>query len=128
MRRWLVAVIMGFAACGGRAESASLSASLPVSVTVLDQCLVHSTSRSASCTGGAVYALGVAQERVPAASRDRLTLADEHAQASSDGSLVTTSKSVAGGVAGRQGAASEAVRTVAATVEPVESIRVTYSF
>jgi len=128
MRRWLVAAIMGFAACGDRAESASLSANLPVSVTVLDQCLVHSTNRSASCTGGAVYALGVAQELVPAASRDRLTLADEHAQTSGDGSLVTTSKSVVGDMAGRQGAASGGVRTVSTAVEAVESIRVTYSF
>jgi hypothetical protein len=129
VRQWLFAAVMGFVACG-RADAASVNADLAVSVTVVDQCLLHSGTASASCTGGTVYALGVGRERVPVAKSDVLTTADEHAHTSRNGPLDPFFQAVAGGAAGSGGLgfAPDAVRTVAATSTPVESIRVTYSF
>ncbi len=129
MRQWLFVVVPGLLVCG-RADAGSVNADLAVSVTVVDQCLLHSGTASASCTGGAVYALGVGRERILVAKSDMLTAADEHAHTSRNGPLVTIFQAVAGGAAGPQrlGFAPDAVRTVAATSTPVESIRVTYSF
>jgi hypothetical protein len=118
---------MGFAACG-RADAGSVNADLAVSVTVVDQCLLHSGNASANCTGGAVYALGVGRERIPVEQSDVLTATDEHAHTSENGPLVTIYQSVTGGAAGPQGFAPDAVRTVAATIAPMEAVRVTYSF
>lgn len=120
MRQWLVAMGIGLAACG-TARAASASADLAVSVAVIDQCLIHTDSRSASCAGGSAYALGEGRERV-AVVRDQLTTADERAHTAADGSRLGTSQSVAGG------AGDNAVRAVAETVTPIEAIRVTYSF
>jgi hypothetical protein len=127
VRQWLFAAVIGFAACG-RADAGSVNADLAVSVTVVDQCLLHSGTASANCTGGAVYALGVGRERVPLAKSDLLTVVDEHAHTSGNGPLVAISQSVAGDDAGARGLgfAPDAVRTVAAA--SVDSIRVTYSF
>ena len=121
MRQWLLAMGIGLTACG-TARAASASADLAVSVTVVDQCLIHTDSRSASCAAGSAYALGEGRERI-AVTRDLLTTADEHAHTAQDGSRLGTSQSVAG-AAGQDGA----VRAVAATVAPIEAIRVTYSF
>jgi hypothetical protein len=118
---------MGFAACG-RADAGSVNADLAVSVTVVDQCLLHSGNASANCTGGAVYALGVGRERIPVEQSDVLTATDEHAHTSENGPLVTIYQSLTGGAAGPQGFAPDAVRTVAATIVPMEAVRVTYSF
>jgi hypothetical protein len=122
--RWLSGAFLGLAVCGP-AEAGSVNADLVVSVTVVDQCLVHSGSASASCTGGAVYALGVGRERVPFAKSDLLTAPDEHAHTSGNGPLVAISQSVAGGIDG-PGVALDAIRAV--PTAPMESIRVTYSF
>jgi len=129
VRQWLFVAVTGLLACG-RADAGSINADLAVSVTVVDRCLLHSGTASASCTGGAVYALGVGRERVPVAKSDLLTATDEHAHTSRNDPLVTTFQAVAGGAAGpgSLGSAPDAVRTVAATDTPVESIRVTYSF
>jgi hypothetical protein len=120
---------MGLAACSP-ADAAAADAKLVVSVTVVDQCLLHSGSASASCTGGAVYALGIGRETVSLAKSDVLTTADENAHTSGNGSPVTAPQFVFGGAGGLrgQGYAPDAVRTVAATAFPLESIRITYSF
>ena len=127
MRRWLSAIGIGLTACGP-AHAGSASAGLTVSVTVKDQCLIHTESRSASCAGGAAYALGVGRERIAVMS-DRLTVSDEHAHTIEDGSRLGISQSVAG-AAGQRGMAlaDGAVRTVAQTIVPIDAIRVTYSF
>ena len=110
------------------AHAGSASADLAVSVTVIDQCVIRTESRSASCAGGAGYALGVGRERI-AVPGDRLTLADEHAQTAQDGSRRGTSQSVAG-AAGRRDVpfAGPALGTIAAPTAPIDAIRVTYSF
>jgi hypothetical protein len=61
---------------------------------------------------------------------DPLTVADEHAHTTQDGSRLGISRSVAGAAAGGQDMllANGAVRTVAGPIEPVDAIRVTYSF
>ena len=112
---------IGLMPCG-TAQAGSVSANLAVSVTVVDQCLIHSDSRSASCAGGSVFALGEGRDRI-AVTRDMLTTADEHAHTAYDGSRLGTSQSVAGAAA-----QDAAVRTVAETRAPIEAIRVTYSF
>jgi hypothetical protein len=118
---------VGLAACAP-AHAGSASANLAVSVTVVDQCLIRSESRSASCAGGSAYALGVGLEKV-ALVRDRLTGADEHAHTAQDGRRLGISQSVAG-AAGRQGIvlADGALRTIAAAAASVDAIRITYSF
>jgi hypothetical protein len=118
---------LGLMACGP-AQASSASANLAVSVTVIDLCLIRAESRSASCAGGAAYALGVGRERI-AVTSDQLTVADEHAHTAEDGSRLGISRSVAG-AAGQRGMAPAdgAVRTVAATTAPIDAIRVTYSF
>lgn len=112
----------------GPAHAGSASANLAVSVTVIDQCLIRTDSRSASCAGGAAYALGVGRERI-AVTSDQLTVADEHAHTAQDGSRLGTSQSVAG-AAGQRGIAlaDGAVRSVAETLAPIDAIRITYSF
>ena len=121
MRQWLVAMGIGLTACG-TARAASANADLVISVAVIDQCLIHTDSRSASCAGGSAYALGEGRERI-AVARDQLTTADEHAHTAADGSRLGTSQSVAG-EPGQDGS----MRAVAETVTPIEAIRVTYSF
>lgn len=127
MRQWLLAIWIGLAACGP-AYAGSVNANLTVSVTVMDQCLVRTESRSASCAGGTPYALGVGRERIAVAS-DQLTGADEHVHTPKDGPQLGISQSVAG-AADRQdfALAGGAVRTVAEDVVPIDAIRVTYSF
>jgi len=127
VRRWLLATGIGLTACGP-AHAGSGSANLAVSVTVMDQCLIRTDSRSASCAGGAAYALGVGRERI-AVTSDQLTVAEEHGHTAQDGSRLGTSQSVAG-AAGQQGIAftDGAVRTVAETVAPIDALRITYSF
>jgi len=121
VRQWLLAMGIGLTACS-TARAASASADLAVSVTVADQCLIRTDSRSANCAGGSAYALGEGRERI-AVARDLLTTTDEHAHTAQDGSRLGTSQSVAG-VAGQEGA----MRAVAETVTQIEAIRVTYSF
>jgi len=121
VRQWLLAMGIGLAACG-TARAGTATADLAVSVTVADQCLIHTDSRSASCAGGAAYALGEGRERV-AVMRDQLTTADEHAHTAEYGPRLGISQSVAGGAV-----QDGAVRAVAETVTPIEAIRVTYSF
>jgi len=117
---------IGLTACGP-AHAGSASASLAVSVTVIDQCLIRTESRSASCAGGAAYALGVGRERIAIMS-DRLTVADEHVHTRGDGSRLGTSQSVAGAAGQRDMAlAAGAMRTIEAAA-PIDALRVTYSF
>ena len=127
VRHWLLAIGIGLAACAP-AYAGSAGADLAVSVTVMDQCLIHTGSRSASCAGGSPYALGVGREKISVTS-DQLTATDEHAHTAQDDPRLGISKSVAS-AAGWQGTAlgNSAVRTVAETVVPIDAIRVTYSF
>lgn len=127
MRQWLLAIGIGLAACGP-AYAGSVNAKLTVSVTVVDQCLVRTENRSASCAGGTPYALGVGRERI-AVTSDQLTGADEHVHTPKDGPRLGIPQSVAG-AAERQDVtlAGGAVRTVAEEVASVDAIRVTYSF
>lgn len=118
-------MVIGLMASGA-AQAGSTSANLTVSVTVSDQCLIHTDSRSASCAGGSAYAVGVGRERIDV-TRDQLTAITEHVHTTLDGSRL--SQSVAG-TGGQRGVdlVGGAVRTVAETVVPVDAIRVTYSF
>lgn len=127
MRQWLLAIGIGLAA-GEPAYAGAVNANLTVSVTVMDQCVVRTESRSASCAGGTPYALGVGRERIAVAS-DQLTGADERVHTSKDGPRLGISQSLAG-AAERQDVAlaGGAVRTVAEEVASVDAIRVTYSF
>jgi hypothetical protein len=127
VQRWLLATAIGLTACGP-ARAGSASADLAVSVTVVDRCLVRTESRSASCAGGAPYALGVGRERI-AVTSDQLTVTDEHAHTARDGSRLGTSQSVAG-AAGQEdmALADGAVRTIAASSAAIDAIRITYSF
>ena len=123
MRQWLLAMGIGMSACAP-ALAGSASAGLAVSVTVADQCVIRTDSRSASCAGGSAYVMGVRRERI-VFTDDRLAIAGEYARAADHGSRIGTSRSVAG--ADDQQAivlANGAVRTVA----PMDAIRVTYSF
>jgi len=130
MVRWLGAFcIAAFAAGGGQAGA--ISADMTVSVTVLDQCLVHSLSRSATCSGGAVYAVGVARETVAPAQSDQLTASDEHVHTSANGADIYTIS---------QGFAASGLRHDAASAPSglpsveqqqfgsAEAVRITYSF
>lgn len=126
MRQWLWAIGIGLVACGP-AHAGSASANLAVSVSVVDQCLIRTDSRSAVCAGGSAYALGVGRERIALTSA-QLTAADEHAHTSGNEPRLGISQSVAS-AAGRQGTADAAgLRTVAEMAAPIEAIRVTYSF
>ena len=127
VRQWLVVIGIGLAACAP-AHAGSGSANLAVSVTVVDQCMIHTDSRSASCVGGSAYALGVGRERITLLS-DRLTVGDEHAHTAQDGPRPGISQSVAGAL-GQQGTvfANDAVRTVVEARVSIDAIRVTYSF
>jgi len=127
VRQWLLAVGIGLAACGP-AYAGSVSADLGVSVTVMDRCLIRTESRSASCAGGAPYAVGVGLERI-AVTSDQLTGADEHVHTAKDGPRLGISQSVAG-AAEREGVAfaGGAMRTVGEAVAPIDAIRITYSF
>lgn len=118
---------IGLTACGP-VQASSVTGNLAVSATVIDQCLIRTESRSASCAGGAVYALGVRRERIAVMS-DQLTVADEHAHTVEDGSRLGISQSVAGAAGQREASLADgAVRSVAATAVPIDAIRVTYSF
>jgi len=127
VRHWLWAIGIGLAA-SAPACAGSGSANLAVSVTVVDRCMIHTNSRSASCAGGSAYALGVGRERIALAG-EQLTVGGDHAHTVEDGPHPGVTRSVAG-AAGRQvtALADGAVRTVAEAVAPVDAIRVTYSF
>lgn len=127
MRQWLLAIWVGVAA-SVPAHAGSINANLAVTVTVMDQCLIHTENRSASCVGGTPYALGVGRERI-AVTSDQLTAVGEHVHTAKDGSRLGISQPVAEATE-RQGTvlADGAVRTVAETVAPIDAIRVTYSF
>jgi hypothetical protein len=120
VRRLFLALGLALAA-NGQVEAATASASFAVSVTVLDQCLIRAAIRSASCTGGAVYALGIAREKVVPAGSDQLTVADEHAHTARDGPLLATTQPVAG-------LAVDADRSVTPPSGAIDAIRITYSF
>jgi hypothetical protein len=112
----------------GRAEAASVSADLAVSVTVFDQCLIHSASRSASCTGGAVYAVDVRRDGASPVNTDQLTMAGERAHTTADGQGIATSRALSSGDGPRHDAAAgDGLRTVSAE-DAAGPIRVTYSF
>jgi hypothetical protein len=118
---------IGLGACEP-VQAGSANAGLAVSVTVADQCLIRTDSRSASCVGGSGYVLGVGREQI-AIIGDRLTTADEHVRTARSDPYLGASRSAAG-AAGQQDIvlASGAVRTIAQTVSPIDAIRVTYSF
>ena len=126
MRHWLLAIWVGVAACGS-AHAGSVNADLGISVTVVDRCLVRTESRSASCAGGAPYAVGVGRERI-AVTSDQLTGADEHVHTANDGPGLGISHPVAGAAERQDALAGGAMRTVAEAVAPIDAIRVTYSF
>jgi len=126
VRQWLLAVAIGLVACGP-AHAGSASANLAVSVSVVDQCLIRTDSRSAVCAGGSAYALGVGRERI-AVTSDQLTAADEHAHTASDDPRLGISQSVAGAAGRQDPAVVGSLRTVAQMAAPIDAIRVTYSF
>jgi hypothetical protein len=129
MARWLGAILVAASLSGG-VQAAAISADLRVSVTVLDQCVIHSLSRSASCSSGAPYAVGVAREAVRLAERDQLTAGDEPVQTSADGARIYTTSQGFGTTGSRHDAAP------ASTDSPQfqqqlgagQLVRVTYSF
>lgn len=125
MRQWFSIMGVGLIAAAP-VQAGSMEADLAISVTVIDQCLVHTDSLSANCAGGAGYALGVGRERI-GLTRDQLTAVAEHAHTAGDGSHLGTSQSIAGSD-GREDFANGAVRTIAAASMPIDAIRVTYSF
>jgi hypothetical protein len=130
VRQWQLVAVAAVAACG-RAEAETIQASFAVSVTVVDQCIVRPTIRSATCTGGADYAVGVAREKVSVPTRVQLTNIGEHVHTSGDGPLIATSSSAAGlSAAGGQivGLAGIADRSVAPGFDQVDAVRITYSF
>lgn len=130
MARWL-GFICVVALASANAQAGAISANMAVTVTVLDQCLVHSLSRSANCSGGAVYAVGVAKELVTPVETDQLTASDEHVHTSADGARVYTTSQGFGDTGQRHDGAS-----VSSSLQPIErqpsapaeSLRVTYSF
>jgi hypothetical protein len=128
VRHWLLAIGIGLAACAP-VRAGSASANLAVSVTVMDQCLIQAASRSARCAGNTAYAVAEVRERIAPIS-DRLTTATEHAHTPDDGPRLGTSLSVAGDGSGRDGArlADAGTRMVSQVSEPIDAIRVTYSF
>jgi hypothetical protein len=111
-------------------EAAAISANLAVSVTVLDECVLHSLNRSATCNGGSLYAVGVARETRETVRSDQLTMNGEHVQTSVDGARVyTTSQGFAVTQAHHDVAsASSDVRPVQQSLAPQQLVRVTYSF
>jgi hypothetical protein len=125
VRHWYGLLIVMLAG-GGQAEAEMAKANFAVSVTVVDQCLVRSLTRSASCTGHAAYAVDVARERLALAAIGQLTRTGEHAHTSADGSPAAISMSVADGQG--VGLAATAERSAAPASDQVEAIRVTYSF
>jgi len=129
MARWFGAICAVALASGG-ARAGAISANMAVSVTVLDQCLIHSLSRSASCSGGAVYAVGVSREAVTPVESDRLTASDEHVHTSANGARVSTISPMFAVAGSRLETASASLgqRSVEQQAAPVETLRVTYSF
>ena len=130
MARWL-GILCVVALAAGNARAGAISAHLAVSVTVLDQCVIHSLDRSANCSGGAVYAVGVARELVTPAEIDQLTASDEHVHTTADGARVYTTSQGFGDTALRHDTAL--VSASQSSMErqsfaPTESLRVTYSF
>lgn len=125
MRRWFLAIWIGLTAFRP-AQAGSASANLAVSVAVVDRCLIHTGSRSASCAGGSPYALGIGRERI-AVMPGGLTADGDDAQTTQNGSRPGISRSFVGAGAHRDGD-DGAVRTVADATGSVDAIRVTYSF
>lgn len=128
MRQWFLFTGISLLACAPL-QAGSASANLMVSVTVMDQCFIHSESRSASCAGGAAYALGVGRERI-ALPRDQLTASNEHAHRVSDVAASGTSSSLAGQMDAIRDTvlAAGGSGNLADAAGPIEAIRVTYSF
>jgi len=130
MVRWLGALCIAAFTAGG-AQAGAISANMAVSVTVLDQCLVHSLSRSATCSGGAVYAVGVARETVALAQSDLLTVSEEHVHTSADGARIYTISQGFAATGLRHDAVSASASPPSVERQqfgPVESVRITYSF
>lgn len=130
MARWL-GILCVVALASGDARAGAISANMAVSVTVLDQCVIHSLNQSANCSGGAVYAVGVARELVTPAEIDQLTATGEHVHTTGDGARVYTTSQGFGDTGLRHDAAS--VSASQPSIErqpfaPTESLRVTYSF
>ena len=116
---------LGLAACG-KAQAGSVQASFVVTVTVVDQCIVRPLSRSASCTGQAAYAIGVAREKIDLSTGGQLTHANEHVHTAIDGPLIATSMPAGDGQ--DTGLAAIAGRSVTPASNQIEATRVTYSF
>lgn len=128
MRLWRSIPIFAVAVCG-RAEAAAASAELMVSAVVPEQCLVHSASLSANCTGGAIYGVGVTRELVGIATSDLLTGSGEFAHRSGNDPAGTMSHALPrAGVAAEADVSATPIRLVAQNGADQETIRVTYSF
>jgi hypothetical protein len=101
-----------------------------VSATVQEQCIVRAESHSASCSGHAVYGVGVTRETL--VMTDQLTGAGEYAQTSAYGQLAAASWGGAGGVSSQMAnpVVGDGARAgvYAAAARTVEATRVTYSF
>jgi len=129
MARWLGATAIA-ALASGAAQAAAISADLSVSVTVLDQCVVHSLNRSATCSTGALYAVGVARERQASVDSDQLTMSGEHVQTSANGARVYTTSQAFAAIGPRHDAmsASPGSQPVQQRLASEQLVRVTYAF
>lgn len=124
MRNWKWLALCGLA-FGGPAHSETARAIVAVSATVQDRCIVHAASRSASCSGAAVYAVGVAQEKLVVT--DQLTGSSEYAQTSYNEQLAAASGRGTGDASLRV-AYSAGGGTPLGASRTIEATRVTYSF
>jgi len=129
MARWLGAISVAALVSGG-AQAAAISADLTISVTVLDQCVIHSLSRSASCSSGAPYAVGIARETVRLAERDQLTAGGEPVQTLTDGARIYTTSQGLVATRARHDAppASTDSPQLQQQLAAEQLVRVTYSF
>jgi len=129
MARWLGA-ISAAALASSSAQAAAISADLSVSVTVLDQCVVHSLNHSATCNTGAPYAVGVARETQTVADSDQLTASGEHVQTFTDGARVYTTSQAFAAIGPRHDAmsASPGSQPVQQRLASEQLVRVTYAF
>lgn len=129
MARWLGAISVAALVSGG-AQAAAISADLTISVTVLDQCVIHSLSRSASCSSGAPYAVGIARETIRLAERGQLTAGNEPVQTSTDGARVYTTSQGSGATGSRHDAAPASTDSpqLQQQLGAEQLVRVTYSF
>jgi len=129
MARWLGTISAAALVTGG-AQAAAIRADLTVSVTVLDQCMIHSLSQSASCSSGAPYAVGIARETLKLAERGQLTAGGEPVQTSADGARIYTTSQAFAAMAQRHDAASSSMDSQQGQQQlgPDQVVRVTYSF